>query len=167
MVGLSRHHQFPPAPAGCSRARPCGGLRHFWGSGLGGSYANRRSQRGVVSLSHAVASLEAEKSSALASPDRSAPPASGTPCSLSRLLVRLEDGSVRMPESRWLSIPQRDDAPLGMPWIMLENAQRSGAEREKLAIDNGQPNPSHGQHAREVTVREERDVAVKRIKACN
>jgi hypothetical protein len=34
----------------------------FLGSGFGGSYANRRRQRGVVSLSHAIASLEAEKS---------------------------------------------------------------------------------------------------------
>jgi hypothetical protein len=40
----------------------------FLGSGLGGSYANRRRLRGVVSLSHAIASLEARKSPD-ASPD--------------------------------------------------------------------------------------------------
>jgi hypothetical protein len=40
-----------------------GGLWHFWGSGSAGSYANRRRLRGVVSLSHAIASLEAGKSS--------------------------------------------------------------------------------------------------------
>ena len=45
-----------------------------------------------------------------------------------------ENGSARRPESRRLSIPQRDDAFFGMPRIMLENAQRSGAEREMLAI---------------------------------
>jgi hypothetical protein len=39
-----------------------GGLWHFWGSGSVGSYANRRRLRGVVSLSHAIASLEAGKS---------------------------------------------------------------------------------------------------------
>ena len=37
----------------------------FLGSGLGGSYANCRRQRGVVSLSHAIASLEAGKSAFL------------------------------------------------------------------------------------------------------
>ena len=49
---------------------PFGGSWHFWGSGSAGSYANRRRLRGVVSLSHAIASLEAEKSPALAAPDR-------------------------------------------------------------------------------------------------
>jgi hypothetical protein len=33
----------------------------FLGSGSAGSYANRRKQCGVVSLSHAIASLEAGK----------------------------------------------------------------------------------------------------------
>jgi hypothetical protein len=32
------------------------------GSGFGGSYANRRIRRGIITLSHALASLEAEKS---------------------------------------------------------------------------------------------------------
>jgi hypothetical protein len=43
-------------------ARPCGGLRLFRVLGSAGSCANRRKQRGVISLSHAIASLEARKS---------------------------------------------------------------------------------------------------------
>ncbi len=60
-LGLS-DHEIPRHSAGCSWPTLTGGLWHFWGSGSVGSCANRRKQCGVVSLSHAIASLEAGKS---------------------------------------------------------------------------------------------------------
>ena len=60
MVGLSRRHQFPSIRLDV-QAAPWAALA-FLGAVSAGSYANRRRQRGVVSLSHAIASLEAGKS---------------------------------------------------------------------------------------------------------
>jgi hypothetical protein len=50
-----------------------------------------------------------------------------------------------------------------MSWIVAENAQRSSIERQVLALDNLKSNPPHGQDPREVTVREERSVAVEPV----
>src|SRR5471030_1946538 len=59
----------------------------------------------------------------------------------------------------WSQIPQRDNPDVGVVWIVGENAERRRAQYEVSGFDDWHTNPSHGQHTRELTVREQRDVA--------
>ncbi|MFZ1108667.1 MAG: hypothetical protein WAN43_10030, partial [Rhodomicrobium sp.] len=47
---------------------------------------------------------------------------------------------------------------------MAENAERGRAERKVPALDGWQPDPSRGENASELAMREERDVAFQRLK---
>ena len=51
-----------------------------------------------------------------------------------------------------------------MAGIVAENAERCRIDREMLAFDHRQSDPPRGQYARELPVREKRDVALQRAK---
>jgi len=64
-------------------------------------------------------------------------------------------------------IPKRYDTRLGVAGFVAQNAERGRSQRKVLPFNRRRPDPSRGEDAPELAMREERDVAFQRLKLRN